>query len=117
MRLRLGPFLLNFRKRQTLSFNYELGFIRRRYNHLASIYPLFNLIFFLPPGIRAKAVHGLNVKAGDKVLEVGCGTGRNLPHLVKAVGPTGEVFGVDYCEGMLARARRLFKKYMDFTKP
>ena len=69
------------------------------------------LVFFLPPGIRARAVRRLDLKAGDKVLEVGCGTGRNLPHLVKAVGATGEVFGVDYCEGMLAKAKRLCERH------
>lgn len=44
------------------------------------------------------------------MLEVGCGTGRNLPWLVRSVGPTGEVFGVDCCEGMLAKARQLFER-------
>ena len=94
-----------------MSLNYELEFIRRRYNRLASIYPLFNLVFLLPFGIRARAVRSLDLKAGDRVLEVGCGTGRNFPHLVRAVGPTGEIFGVDYSEGMLAKARKLCNQH------
>ncbi len=94
-----------------MSFNYEVDLIRRRYNRLASIYPLFNLVFFLPPGIRGRAVRRLDLKPGNKVLEVGCGTGRNLPHLVEAVGPAGEVFGVDCCEGMLAKARKLCEQH------
>ena len=75
--------------------------------YLASIYPLINLLFWLPLDIRAKAVRQLELKPGDKVLEVGCGTGRNLRRLVEAVGPTGQVFGVDCCGAMLAKAREL----------
>ena len=41
------------------------------------------------------------------MLEIGCGTGRNLPFLSKAVGPHGHVYGVDISPGMLARARAL----------
>jgi ubiquinone/menaquinone biosynthesis C-methylase UbiE len=39
------------------------------------------------------------------VLDVGCGTGANLPHLVAAVGPTGHVTGVDLSGAMAAHAR------------
>lgn len=88
-----------------MSFNYDLGFIRRRYNRLASIYPVFEVLFVLPRGIRARAVARLGLLAGDKVLEVGCGTGRNLEHLLGAVGPAGHVYGVDYSDGMLAKAK------------
>jgi len=94
-----------------LSFDYEIDFVRRRYSHLASIYPLFNVLFWLPLNIRAKAVKRLGLKPGDKVLEVGCGTGRNLRLLVEAVGPTGEVFSVDCCAAMLAKARELAERH------
>lgn len=40
-------------------------------------------------------------------MEVGCGTGRNLPLLVEAVGPSGRVLGVDLTSQMLERARAL----------
>ena len=77
----------------------------------ASIYPLFNLMFWLPSNIRARAVKRLELRPGDKVLEVGCGTGRNLRWLVEAIGPTGEVFGVDCCNSMLAKARALSERH------
>lgn len=87
--------------------HYSLEFIRHRYNRLAAIYPLFEVAFALPPGIRARAVERLELSPGGTVLEIGCGTGRNLEHLVKAVGPCGRVYGVDYSDGMLARAQKL----------
>jgi len=62
------------------------------------------------PGIgrlRREAVAALELDAGDTVLDLGCGTGANLPYLRAAVGPTGTVVGVDLTRGMLGRARRL----------
>lgn len=86
--------------------DYDSQFVRRRYNTLAPFYTVFDLVFLLPPGIRARAVRTIDLKLGDSVLEVGCGSGRNLKHLVNAVGPKGTVYGADISEGMLAQARR-----------
>src|SRR4051812_50027703 len=55
----------------------------------------------------ARAVGELGVRAGDVVLDAGCGTGRALPVLRAAVGATGTVVGVDLTAEMLAEARRL----------
>ena len=45
------------------------------------------------------------VAPGEKVLEVGCGTGAATVPLAEAVGDTGEVVGVDISEPMLTTAR------------
>ena len=45
------------------------------------------------------------VAPGEKVLEVGCGTGAATVPLAEAVGGTGEVVGIDISEPMLAAAR------------
>jgi demethylmenaquinone methyltransferase/2-methoxy-6-polyprenyl-1,4-benzoquinol methylase len=87
--------------------DYDLPFIRRRYNRVAGYFVFFEWLFLLPPGIRRKAVVGLELKRGDRVLEIGCGTGRNLPLLREAVGSEGQIIGVDLSEGMLAEAQSL----------
>jgi SAM-dependent methyltransferase len=52
------------------------------------------------------AVAGLGLRAGDRVLDAGCGTGRALPALRDAVGPSGAVLGVDLTPAMLEAAAR-----------
>lgn len=54
---------------------------------------------------RRKALTALQLTEGDRVVEIGCGTGRNFALLERAVGPDGTVIGVDLSEAMLARAR------------
>ena len=53
----------------------------------------------------AAAVAELGLRAGQTALDVGCGTGRALPHLRAAVGRDGRVLGVDLTPEMLATAR------------
>jgi ubiquinone/menaquinone biosynthesis C-methylase UbiE len=86
---------------------YDVRFVRQRYNRLAKFFVFFEWLFLLPRGIRSKAVDRLELESGDRVLEVGCGTGRNVAPLLKAVGAEGQVYGVDVSEGMLAEAENL----------
>ncbi|MES3160186.1 MAG: methyltransferase domain-containing protein [Halorubrum sp.] len=54
---------------------------------------------------RERVVDALDPSWGDVVVEMGCGTGANLPYLRDRVGPGGVVIGVDVSPGVLARAR------------
>ncbi|SMF47185.1 class I SAM-dependent methyltransferase [Streptomyces sp. Amel2xC10] len=54
----------------------------------------------------AAAVADLGLRAGDRVLDAGCGTGRALTPLRAAVGPTGVVVGLDLTPAMLEAAVR-----------
>lgn len=54
----------------------------------------------------AAAVGELGLRAGDRVLDAGCGTGRALPPLRAAVGPSGVVLGADLTPAMLHAAVR-----------
>ena len=47
----------------------------------------------------------LNIKAGDAVLDVGCGFGDSAIELAKRVGEQGHVTGVDCCDAFLDLAR------------
>lgn len=61
------------------------------------------------PGIRtlrARAVDTLDLRPGDTVVDIGCGSGANVPHLRRAVGPSGTIIGVDFTGPILERARR-----------
>ncbi|MEV3970747.1 class I SAM-dependent methyltransferase [Streptomyces sp. NPDC050698] len=52
------------------------------------------------------AVAELGLRAGDRVLDAGCGTGRALPPLRAAVGASGVVIGADLTPAMLREAVR-----------
>ncbi|NBM16076.1 class I SAM-dependent methyltransferase [Streptomyces sp. GC420] len=54
--------------------------------------------------VYAAAVAELGLRAGDTVLDAGCGTGRALPALREAVGPGGTVLGIDLTPEMLQAA-------------
>ncbi len=87
--------------------DYDASFVRRRYNRLARFFVFFEWLFLLPRSIRKQAVKRLELKRGSRVLEVGCGTGRNLSSLLEVIGAEGQVYGVDLSEGMLAEAQEL----------
>jgi SAM-dependent methyltransferase len=55
--------------------------------------------------VYAAGVAALGLGPGQVVLDLGCGTGRALPHLRAAVGPDGLVAGLDLTPEMLAAAR------------
>jgi SAM-dependent methyltransferase len=47
------------------------------------------------------------IKSGERVLDVGCGSGSTTFAFAKAVGPGGHVMGIDISAPMLARAREV----------
>src|SRR5689334_21977912 len=57
------------------------------------------------------AIEQLNLSPGDTVVDAGCGTGHDLPHLAEAVGPTGRVIGVDLTDAMLAKAEERIRDH------
>ena len=56
--------------------------------------------------IRRRTIAALGLKAGETILDAGCGTGWCLPALADAVGPHGTVIAFDPSPEMLSHARR-----------
>ncbi len=76
--------------------------------HLIRPFPNFDISFI--KSLRQKAVQLLQLKPGDRVLDAGCGAGGSFPHLVDAVGPWGEVVGVEISPEVAINARRRTEK-------
>jgi phosphatidylethanolamine/phosphatidyl-N-methylethanolamine N-methyltransferase len=77
----------------------ENDFVENVYDKLATVYDLF----FGPtrhPG-RLKAIALMNIQAGERVLEVGVGTGINLSLYPRKA----QVTGIDFSSSMLEKAR------------
>lgn len=55
---------------------------------------------------RAQTIAALNLRAGERVLDMGCGMGLLTRELALAVGPQGHVLGIDNSQPMLTLAER-----------
>lgn len=89
--------------------------IRRLYTQRAARYDftanLYYLIGVRINAYRRKAVQALELRPGNTVLELGCGTGLNFPLLQEAVGEAGKIVGVDLTPAMLAQAKERVERH------
>jgi len=79
----------------------------KRYNFSANAYYLLGFMEF---AYRNIGVEALNLKKGDTVVEIGCGTGLNFSLLRKQVGPNGNIIGVDLTPEMLEEADKRIRR-------
>lgn len=77
---------------------------RAFYNKISGVYDLMADRSEAP--VRRAGLDLLRVRSGEKVLEIGFGTGHGLVHLARAVGPGGRVLGLDLSDRMVAAARK-----------
>jgi ubiquinone/menaquinone biosynthesis C-methylase UbiE len=75
-----------------------------RYTYAAKWYDALSAETVYRPG-RVAAIGLLELTPGARVLDVGCGTGLNFTHLLQAVGPTGQLVGLDVSPQMLSQAQ------------
>ena len=87
----------------------SLSDTRRWYARIAPIYDLVCRPLYARP--RRAALRAMDLKSRDKVLEIGCGTGLNLPMISEAVGTTGRVLGIDATAEMLDRAEKRLDQF------
>lgn len=84
----------------------RLSAARANYDRLAPWYDAIAGAFEWP--LARLGLAALGARSGERVLEVGFGTGRALAELARAVGADGSVLGVDLSPGMAkVAARRL----------
>jgi ubiquinone/menaquinone biosynthesis C-methylase UbiE len=78
------------------------GCVERYYKFHARLYDWTRPFFLFD---RKKAIDALRLAEGNTVIDIGCGTGMNIPYLLEK---KANVIGVDYSFAMLERARRKF---------
>ena len=66
-------------------------------------FPNFDLYFI--KSLRKRTVRRLQLRAGDRVLDAGCGPGGSFPYLLEAVTSSGSVVGVEISPSLAANAR------------
>jgi phosphatidylethanolamine/phosphatidyl-N-methylethanolamine N-methyltransferase len=90
---------------------FENAFVERVYEKMASVY---DLAFGPPlqPG-RIRAIERMGIKPGDRILEVGVGTGSNLSLYPRE----GQVVGIDFSSSMLEKAReRVARERLSYVR-
>ena len=78
------------------------------YNRISKFYDL--LAYHSEARVRRIALARLASRSGEKILEIGFGTGHCLTEIAKVVGVTGKVYGVDLSEEMMKRGKKLLEK-------
>jgi ubiquinone/menaquinone biosynthesis C-methylase UbiE len=73
----------------------------RHYDLTSRLYPAPG---YPHPAQRRRAVRALELRPGDSVVDIACGTGLNFAPIEEAIGPDGRIVGVDLTDAMLAQA-------------
>ena len=99
------------------SFSYEPGVLRvlqtkdvtrQYYNKIAKVYDLLSEETEQP--MREAGFEKLAARPGEKILEVGFGTGHCLVEIARAVGPHGKALGIDISDNMVSLAQELINR-------
>ena len=99
------------------SLSYEPGVLRvlqtkdvtrQYYNKIAKVYDLLSEEAEQP--MREAGLKKLAARPGEKILEVGFGTGHCLVEIARAVGPHGKVLGIDISDNMVSLAQELINR-------
>src|SRR5665811_1823239 len=72
---------------------------KKSYNKMSKWYDLFS--GHSEKRFRDIGIQKINIQEGEKVLEIGFGTGHCILSLARSVGDTGKTYGIDLSEGML----------------
>lgn len=80
-------------------------YVRRIFDDTAADYDRIESVLAFGSGrwYRSKALQRARLKAGDRVLDVGIGTGLVAREALKIIGPSGSLVGVDPSPGMMGQ--------------
>jgi demethylmenaquinone methyltransferase/2-methoxy-6-polyprenyl-1,4-benzoquinol methylase len=81
---------------------------RQYYNKIAKFYDLLSEEAEKP--MREAGLKKLAPQPGEKILEIGFGTGHCLVEIATAVGPQGKVLGIDIADHMVVLAQQLLER-------
>lgn len=76
---------------------------KRFYDRISTVYDYLTVAFERKHS--EMALERLSVKEGERVLEIGFGSGHCLRQVAESVGKTGKAYGIDISQGMLDVAR------------
>lgn len=71
---------------------------------------LFASFYVDEEDVREHMIEGLNLTAGSKLLEIGCGTGRDSFRIARRLGKGGVFFLQDISRNMVAKTKNLFNQ-------
>ncbi len=78
--------------------------MKNPYNLIAPVYDFFTARFYRK--MRRKLIECLDIRGGDRILVVACGTGQSFQYLTKKTGRNGSIIAFDYSDEMLKRAKK-----------
>lgn len=83
---------------------------KEKYDRGAALYDagldwLFKSFFEDENAVRSSMVDLLELKKGARVLDIGCGTGKDSEHILERIGDAGELWAIELSLGMLRLAR------------
>ncbi len=79
------------------------GFVARNYDIIMNI-----ISFGIYGNFISAAVKAMEIKSGEAILDLGCGTGRNGELMLQHAGETGTLTGVDIAEEMEIQFKKRF---------
>lgn len=82
------------------------GWEARHYDLLMNIITLWRYASFI-----RKVVSLMHIKPADKIIDFGCGTGRNALLMLQYLSPQGELLGLEISEEMIAQFRTMGAGY------
>jgi demethylmenaquinone methyltransferase/2-methoxy-6-polyprenyl-1,4-benzoquinol methylase len=82
------------------------GFEARHYDFMMNLISMGSYSFFI-----RQVVKEMNIQPQDKIMDLGCGSGRNICLMTKYLSDQGKILGLDIGSEMLEQAQSRCKKY------